>query len=724
MNPGMGTPNLYSPNTSFPFETQPKPRAFLLSFLRLRRPTLLQPFSTSSDLALPSPSPAYLFEQELRFFDDALQLAQMILFVLRRMERTASRERWYASYAAAERAEGYPLTAWTSVGKEGEEKRLLSVVGQMGLEVGAWSLEIGQGMAEWCMLVGWWVLSPDAGGGVEEVMRSWEEKGRKLEHLVLASVRDESTRSKLPTRLLPLIEGYPYAPASSFGSAGHSRSSSQLSLTLPTGGPLSNLPGDPSTSNTKRILHVSISPPSGKKGLLREGFRVDPERLAGWAVGANEDTERGLLAAQVWKELLSSARSTSLTDNTIAKDVHLDDLFSDKTLDLIRFISSLFPSTPPIPIAQEPKEEKPIYRPFPKSTSSFLDREGLVESADENVLLGPVIHDGQSTIRPGHRRQRSKSHSVGTTVPKSFLSETTTVDVFGGSGVEISKTADSTWADFSSFGFDTPSSSSTPHLALGSGLEIDPSKGGKGLNAKERELERLLRGDFGDETKVVSVRGGSNVDLALQGQTETKETGRKEEEARAELKSVSILCVPPLLRLLETPLTSRAFLPSAASQENRLDFLRLHPLPPPRPSLSSCDFPYFCRLRAQAVPPHLDHLSRMAPRLHRRHTPSQSGATYHLKRSGGVRSTAREERSTNFGPGIHLPQTVHAQAALLNIDVHLALSYGRFSPSWTTGRASSFVPGGVRVWKGRARRVDDQSEVESVWVFEHGFVRG
>lgn len=573
MNPGMGTPNLYSPNSSsFPFETQPKPRAFLLSFLRLRRPTLLQQISTSSDLALPSPSPAYLFEQELRFFDDALQLAQMILFVFRRMERTASRERWYASYAAAERAEGYPLTAWTNVGKEGEEKRLLSVVGQMGLEVGAWSIEIGQVLAEWCMLVGWWVISPDAGGGVEEVMRSWEEKGRKLEHLVLASVRDESTRSKLPTRLLPLIEGYPYAPATSFGSAGHSRSSSQLSLTLPTGGPLSNLPGDPSTSTTKRILHVSISPPSGKKGLLKEGVRADPERLAGWAVGAKEDTERGSLAAQVWKELLASARSTT-ADRANAKDIHLDDLFSNKTLDLIRFISSLFPSTPPIPIAQEKKEEEPIYRPFPKSTSSFLDREGLVEPADENVLLGPVIHDGQPTIRPGHRRQRSKSHSVGTTLPSFFLPETKTVDVFEGSGAGGSKTEESTWADFSSFGFDAPSSSSTPHLALGSGLNIDPSKGGKRLNAKERELERLLRGDFGDETKVVSVRGGSNVDLALQGQTETKETGTKEEEARAELKSVSILCVPPLFRLLETPLTSRAVSPSAASQENRLDFL-------------------------------------------------------------------------------------------------------------------------------------------------------
>lgn len=593
--PGLGVPGLYLPEPATPFPT-PATRSLLLAFLRLRRPSLLPPLSPPSDLALPQPSPAYLFELELNHLSSPHALATLVLFATRRLGPSPTRERWYVLFAELERAGGYPPWAWSELGKEGEEKRLLTALAEVVVDAAAWDRTTGVSLGSLARLVGYSVLRPSdppstpaagggAGGAVDDLVRDWEDKGQKAEHCALAFVRDLGRTVQLPTRLEPLIDGYPYPapalPTSTSASAAaspgvsahsHSRSSSALSLPLPLPGSSSSTakarpPG--STNRTPlRALHVHVLPPAGEAGAVRQGARVDPLRLAGWALGTREADggARGSLASEVWREVLTSVRTlspaSSSSSTADADGPSLDAVFAADSLAHATLIATVFPSAPPAPIVTRSKTPEPLYRPFPKSESSFLLREGLVPDARDHVDLGMPIGSAGPGPVGRHHRQRSKSHSDGVYLaPFDPSSSSTTNDTVPPppSSSSPPRTPSSTWAAFSSFGFDsTPSAlpstspasaTAAPALTLGAGLGLDlavlaPQPPAKRINARSEELERILQGF--DDAAQSPVSPAADARALRPSEGEDRETAA-EAEQRAELKSVSILSVPSFL---------------------------------------------------------------------------------------------------------------------------------------------------------------------------------
>lgn len=472
----------------------PAGRLLLLAWVRLHRPNALGTADAAGDtvsepltLGIPAPSPAYLFQQEVRYFKSSAALAHLILWVVGRLAPSQARERWFAAFSEAERAGGFAPTAWTDAAKEGEEKRLFQTLAEALSEAAAWERTTGVGLPTLARLVGYslfrsstiskYEASKGPAAQVEALIAACEAAGSKVEHIVRAYLRDQAARGiVLPTRLAPLLERYP-TPLTSPGVGDHSSKVDSEASSVAS--------AFPSRSRPERALIVVVAAPEGDAGLLRAGAtRIDPVRLGTWAINSAATSERrpdraGLGAEETWQKALAVARrDDSEVDGASSAQggidapttLVLDDLFAASSNRLARWIARLYPSAPD-PIAASVTNGKvdntePIYRPFPKSTSTFFSPATGDSGPQPDLVVSPV------PAAPASHAARPSPNPMDPT--------------------------GSDWMAFSSFGFEGTSiaGAKPAALSLGAGLRLDlgPTDGPpRRLNARSLELERILQ---------------------------------------------------------------------------------------------------------------------------------------------------------------------------------------------------------------------------------------
>ncbi|KAG8929292.1 hypothetical protein FRC02_005780 [Tulasnella sp. 418] len=144
---------------------------------------------------------------------------------------------WYKEFVESEKGAEYPMDAYTTLLVPllpEDNAELLRATLDLVCSVAAHSDEVAISGSKLSKMIGWWLLSNRKiypSGGTQGAKNDpyvwalfydqWEKSARIMEHLFLAFIRDTSTRTKLPRRLLDLIGKYPYSKGGAESSDGH-----------------------------------------------------------------------------------------------------------------------------------------------------------------------------------------------------------------------------------------------------------------------------------------------------------------------------------------------------------------------------------------------------------------------------------------------------------------------------------------------------------------------
>ncbi|KAG6879579.1 hypothetical protein C0992_001193 [Termitomyces sp. T32_za158] len=123
---------------------------------------------------------------------------------------------WYKTFFDAERSAGWPPNGYSST--------LAPLIPTSHLELLTATLELFSSLAahaeangisgsKLSKFFGLWLLTVERTEKDDDwttFYARWERTGRMLEHLFLSRIRDDATESRMPTRLLELIQRYPY----------------------------------------------------------------------------------------------------------------------------------------------------------------------------------------------------------------------------------------------------------------------------------------------------------------------------------------------------------------------------------------------------------------------------------------------------------------------------------------------------------------------------------
>jgi hypothetical protein len=122
----------------------------------------------------------------------------------------------YVKFVQAEHAASYPIDGYTSLFLP----RLPLGVGacldsifEVLSDIASKSEDNMMSGGKVCLLLGWWLCGDRKAAvdlGWEKVYKEWQDAGQKLEHLFYAWIRSQSTKATLPTRLMELVEVYPF----------------------------------------------------------------------------------------------------------------------------------------------------------------------------------------------------------------------------------------------------------------------------------------------------------------------------------------------------------------------------------------------------------------------------------------------------------------------------------------------------------------------------------
>lgn len=189
----MSTPGLFLPH-GVPSSLKAQ-QTLLVLFLRLRQPSLFPPPPPTSSLTLTPPTPAYLFETELKYISSVHDLASCVRFAICHLVPHKERAEWYASFAMWEVERAFEPNVWVQMGGMNESVlKLMSVVEELLMGAAARIDKTGVGAAGLSKLVGFWLLrdgteANEGGGEVIDLVRVFERLGRKMEHATLAYIR-------------------------------------------------------------------------------------------------------------------------------------------------------------------------------------------------------------------------------------------------------------------------------------------------------------------------------------------------------------------------------------------------------------------------------------------------------------------------------------------------------------------------------------------------------
>lgn len=170
-------------------------QTLVLLFLRVHQPNIFPPAAPTSSLTLTPPTPAYLFETELKYSSSVHDLASSIRFAIRRLSPSKERTEWYQSFATWEVERNFEPNVWVQIGGMNEEvRKLMVVVEELLMTVAALVDRTGVSAAKLTRLLGFWILRDGTeirgdDGEVLDVLRVFETLGRRMEHLTLAYIR-------------------------------------------------------------------------------------------------------------------------------------------------------------------------------------------------------------------------------------------------------------------------------------------------------------------------------------------------------------------------------------------------------------------------------------------------------------------------------------------------------------------------------------------------------
>ena len=327
----------------------------------------------------------------------------------------------------------------------------------------------------------------------------------------MVACRYQSDLGSNPTRLLPLIEGYPFRAEGA-----------------PQFYPSTNLLGPPPfTTRPRSVLHIKIRSSTFPK---TSRTRSDPVYLAEQAFRAtvSRDARPGH-AASLWESIRERVKS-----NDDGTPVEFGDVFDGETIRIIKIGEEMYPSKPKRAATPAPVEE-PMYRPFGSTLTSRAESETQI-GGGSRMSFNRKRSMSQSDIKmlssvaegtPGSLSPSSPFSEFGMkSSPYLGLSasSSTTEGARGGGGYS----SGTSWAEFSSSGFGetTPASPTSPaaSLQVGNGFSLPSTSNPRKLTARSPDMERILANKNNRNSALMDSPGGSPTTPTFCGTTNSSST--------------------------------------------------------------------------------------------------------------------------------------------------------------------------------------------------------
>lgn len=194
----------------------------LALYILHHQPSLASSFpSITSDTASRDPKPLYsdLLQSALNDRPHPHELCDILKFSLQHLTPSQSPlldSGMYVKFVQAEHAASYPIDGYTSLFLPRLPLGVgacLDSVFEVLSDIASKSEDNMMSGGKVCLLLGWWLCGDrkaSASLGWEKVYQEWQDAGLKLEHLFYAWIRSQSTKATLPTRLMELVEVYPF----------------------------------------------------------------------------------------------------------------------------------------------------------------------------------------------------------------------------------------------------------------------------------------------------------------------------------------------------------------------------------------------------------------------------------------------------------------------------------------------------------------------------------
>ncbi|WVN90605.1 uncharacterized protein L203_105846 [Cryptococcus depauperatus CBS 7841] len=259
----------------------------------------------------------------------------------------------YTNFVQSEHASSYPFSAYGELFSPSVGPTIQSYLNEMfelWTAIAIQSEQNGMTAGKVAYLLGWWacgmnVKKHETWG---QLYNNWQEAGKRLEHLLYAWIRFQTIKQKLPTRLLQIVEDYPFGEASA---------STQ------------HLPLPPPSSFPRRTLQITL----GSSVPLAEA--VDsPEAIIEAALSATVDEKT---IAPLWKSLVGAKKSVL-------------EIVAEDSLNFFRQMTYV-PAEPLSPTSQlsllQTVEDEPLYRPF----SGDYSRDQFHAGSDSSINRGPAF---------------------------------------------------------------------------------------------------------------------------------------------------------------------------------------------------------------------------------------------------------------------------------------------------------------------------------------------
>ncbi|KAG2051079.1 hypothetical protein BDR06DRAFT_973978 [Suillus hirtellus] len=347
-----------------------------------------------SRITIMSPTPAAAtsaFEAELEYTRSPHDVAAVLRWGLRHLvlenntfgkDVSAPEWAWYKSFFDAEKGASYPPKSFTEL--------LLPKLPPVHIELLLATIDIISALASHAeansisgsklsKFLGLWLLTATRTEQTDNwttFYARWERAGRILEHLFLARIREESFKSRLPTRLQELVKHYPY-----------SRGACDVEEDL--------LPHPRFSTRSCNVLFVRIevllseSAPQPKPSpvrLLLDAFKLPSE---------GETFEH----VELWNSLKTAANEVASTSSvTGAKDdPQFGRVFVDETIHLLASTSRNASSptmSPTIEVASPvPRRSSPFSKILDRSKDKPGNGNGNSSTSPVSSASSPIIND-------------------------------------------------------------------------------------------------------------------------------------------------------------------------------------------------------------------------------------------------------------------------------------------------------------------------------------------
>ncbi|WWD05014.1 hypothetical protein V865_003085 [Kwoniella europaea PYCC6329] len=418
--------------------TDPTTQLYLLAiYCLVIRPDLLSKFPTiAAQFAQPTSNPSDIWRERLTSIlkdgETSSDLSEVLKYTLRRLQPTPPEPLidtgLYTAFVQAERSSSYPLDTFETLLSPRLKTGVATYLNEI-FEV--WSAVITHAEqnamtpGRLAYLLGWWTWGCSTGKlkSWEELYKDWKSAGQRMEHLLYVWIRHQSTKTQLPTRLLEVVQDYPFGEASTTAD---------------------QPPSAPPSSFPRQTLHITLTSSLPVTGLF--------------------DTSEDILSSSLSAKLDENATAPLWSALKAVKDLDLSKILST---DSVKFLEKVTEPTDIPPTPNPAQMRSPIQvnvTPSGQLTSNGGTFRGRYHSHSGD-LSSPATIVSSSTTSPN----LSTLLNVGKDddSPKSVKKQASL-------GV-LPKTGGSAWDDFQKSGFgDSPKTAGKLDLALSPGSISKP----------------------------------------------------------------------------------------------------------------------------------------------------------------------------------------------------------------------------------------------------------